>query len=372
MNVVFVSNLFPNRHEPTRGIFNFHQMRALAAFCSVRVVAPIARSFVRSRHVTPHPVPSLEQIGPFEVRHPTALYLPQIGRSLNAWLFAVSVGPTLNRLIAEFSCDVLLANWAYPDACGVAQVAEKLRIPFVASCSGSDLNVGLTFAIRRRQILRMTRSARAVTVRSRALKELLIRHGAAPATIHVLYNGVDRELFHPSRLNRQMAYRRLVYIGRLSPEKGLDDLIAALKQLAAPPPLVVIGDGPQRAALQRAASGLPVLWLGMKRNEEIAPLLGVSDIVCIPSHREGVPNAALEAFACGLPVVATRVGGIPEVVTPTTGVLAEPNNPDSLNAAIREALAQPWDTTAILAHAARFDWSANARALLGILQQAVA
>jgi glycosyltransferase involved in cell wall biosynthesis len=354
VKVIFVSNLFPNANEPARGVFNLHQIRHLAALCDVRVIAPIAWLPFRP------PFPGVEQIAGLQVHHPKQFYLPKLGRSFNAWLYARSLSPLLQR---QRPFDIVFVNWAYPDACGIA----KLRVPFVVSISGSDANVGLTFSIRRRQILAMLRAARAVTTRSRALKELLVRHGADAEKIHVLYNGVDRELFTPSRLDQRPGSLRVVYIGRLSPEKGVADLLAALEQFTKPPPLLVIGDGPQRAALQRQASSLPVTWLGTKCNDEIAPLLRATDIVCLPSHMEGVPNAALEAFACGLPVVAARVGGIPEIITPQTGVLAEPRNPSSLAAALREALARRWDREAILAHAAKFDWTANARALYGIL-----
>jgi glycosyltransferase involved in cell wall biosynthesis len=359
MKVLFVSNLFPNANEPARGVFNLHQIRHLAALCDVRVVAPIAWLPFRA------PFPAAEQIDGLRVEHPKQFYLPKIGRPLNAWLYARSVAPSLQRL-KPF--DVILVNWAYPDACGIA----TFGIPFVASISGSDANRYLTYRFRRRQILAMLRAARAVTTRSRALKELLVSHGADAGKIHVLYNGVDSGLFHPSRLDPQPAPPRLVYVGRLSPEKGVADLVAALAQLDQPPPLLVIGDGPQRAPLQQQARSLPVTWLGAKRNDEIAPLLRASDIVCLPSHMEGVPNAALEAFACGLPVVGTRVGGIPEIITPQTGILAESKNPTSLAAALGEALRRRWNRDAILAHAAQFDWHVNARTLAGILQQAAA
>jgi glycosyltransferase involved in cell wall biosynthesis len=348
VKAVFVSNLFPNANEPARGVFNLHQIRHLAALCDVRVVAPIAWLPFRP------PFPAAEEIAGLHVEHPKQFYLPKIGRPLNAWLYARSVAPLLRRL-RPF--DIIFVNWACPDACGIAQ----LGYPFVVSISGSDANVGLTFRIRRRQILAMLRAARAVTTRSRALKELLVSHGADAGKIHVLYNGVDREIFTPARL---ASAPRLVYIGRLSPEKGVADLLAATAQLHEPPPVVIIGDGPQRAALQRQ---YPATFLGAKHNHEIAPLLRANDIVCLPSHMEGVPNAALEAFACGLPVVGSRVGGIPEIITPQTGILTEPGNPAALAAALREALNRRWNRDEILAHAAKFDWTANARALYDIL-----
>ena len=113
-----------------------------------------------------------------------------------------------------------------------------------------------------------------------------------------------------------------------------------------------------------------MIWLGWKSPSQVGELISVGDLLCLPSHMEGVPNTALEAFACGVPVVATHVGGLPEVVTATTGILAEPKNPESFAAALTRALQTAWDAAAIRRHAARFDWTENARHLHEILLEA--
>ncbi len=351
------------------------------------MVAPIAWLPFRP------PFPSTEEIAGLLVHHPKQFYLPKLGRTLNPLLYALSTRPLITRLCPF---DVILVNWAYPDACGIACVACDLRVPFVVSISGSDANRYLAYRTRRRQILSMLRQARAIIVRSRALKELLVSHGADADKIHVLYNGVDRTLFRPQTADHglqtlttgqslqspvsSLQSSQLLYVGRLSPEKGIDDLLRALglvrDQHGADVRLTIVGDGPQRAELQRLATTLNldgvVDWAGQKRPEEIVIYMNVAHLLCLPSHMEGVPNAALEAFACGLPVVATRVGGLPEVVTAETGILVEPHQPPALATALQDALARRWDHQAILTHAGRFDWTANARALLKILQRAAA
>jgi glycosyltransferase involved in cell wall biosynthesis len=386
MKVLFVSNLFPNPHEPTRGIFNFHQVRHLAKLAEVRVVVPIARSFIRGRYVTTKPVPPETELDGLKVWHPVSWYLPSIGTPLNAWLYALSLAPVIKRIHNEFPFDVILANWAYPDACGMARIARHWQVPLVASISGSDVNVQMTLPTHRRQILRMLTQASATITRSQALKDVLVSHGAGASKIKVLYNGVDATRFHPMpRHEARKALkisdddRVIAYIGRLSPEKGVADLLEAMAllrdRLQLTPLLLVVGHGRQHDKLVSLATSLGlhdrIIWAGMRPNHELAPYYNAADVACVPSHMEGVPNTALEALACGIPVVGTRVGGIPEVLTAATGLLVESGQPQQLAEALASALGRQWDRSAIVAHSQRFSWDNNARILYELLEKVV-
>jgi glycosyltransferase involved in cell wall biosynthesis len=387
LNVLFVSSLFPNSQQPAHGIFNLRQMQHLATLCKVRVVAPIPWFFIRGRLTPEGRVQASDVRGGLAIQHPRAFYLPVVGRTLNPWLYARSTRACVEQVRRDFRFDVIYANWAYPDACAVARTARWLGVPFVASISGSDANRYLDFRIRRRQILEMLSQAQAVTVRSLALSRLLVAHGVPETKVHVLYNGVDRRSF--GRLPASEARRRLglaadervvLYLGRLSREKGVSDLLEALRLLRDEQRLtvrlVVSGDGVERERLSARAAALgiesTILWLGWKQPDDIGNVVAACDLVCLPSHMEGVPNAALEAFACGKPVVATRVGGIPEVLTNDCGVLADPRAPESLAAALDAALRRTWDAEVIRAYSTRFDWNENALRLREILNGAIA
>ncbi len=129
---------------------------------------------------------------------------------------------------------------------------------------------------------------------------------------------------------------RLVTVGRLSSEKGIDVLLDALRRVGkGAPPLDIVGEGPERAALEAGAAGLDVRFHGWL--EDATPVLRPAMALVQPSRREGLPVAVLEALACGVPVVASSVGGIPEVVSHgVTGLLAQPGDASALARALTQ------------------------------------
>ncbi len=159
----------------------------------------------------------------------------------------------------------------------------------------------------------------------------------------------------------------LLFLGRLSPEKGLDVLLRALALPSARPfHLDVVGDGPERAALERAtrAAGLAAHVAFHGFQPDVAPYLAGADALVMPSRREGLPMALIEAVAAARPIVATAVGGIPELVTPgENGELAAPDDAPALAAAIaRLADAFPARQTAAHARALAVRRTYSARA----------
>ncbi len=387
MKVLFVSNLYPNRCDTERGIFNAYQIQNLAKLSEVKVVAPIAWFPIRGHYAPKGKVPALETIAGIEVHHPRHFYLPKIARQFNAALYAAGITARLQQIQREFPFDILFANWTYPDGCGVAKLASRFRVPFVVSVSGSDAHLYLTFRIRRRQILRMFEAARAIMTRSQDLKDMLLAYGVPAAKVHVVYNGVDQRRFSSvprEALRQKLGWdshdRVLLFVGRLSPEKGADDLLRAYaharRYYEIAGRVVIVGDGPERSSLEQLAQHLgiqdQVTWAGWKRPAEVSEYMNAADVLCLSSHNEGVANVVLEAFSCGIPVVATAMGGIPEIMTPATGVLASPKQPESFAAALSKALQKKWDAAAIRAQAAHYNWSSNAAQVQAILQQAIA
>jgi glycosyltransferase involved in cell wall biosynthesis len=111
-----------------------------------------------------------------------------------------------------------------------------------------------------------------------------------------------------------------------------------------------------------------VTWVGPVSHDKLGDWFRAADLLCLPSHNEGVPNVVLEAMACGTPVVATRVGGIPEVVPEWAGILVPPHDIPALASALVEAGQRDWDDERIAAHAAGFRWEDNVDRLDAIMR----
>ncbi|HVM96209.1 MAG TPA: glycosyltransferase [Candidatus Acidoferrales bacterium] len=191
---------------------------------------------------------------------------------------------------------------------------------------------------------------------SNAVRDELIRTDGLPlGRIDVVENGVDTRYFHPPR-GDSVARERFGIprdavvvsgVGRLSPEKGFDRLVEALSIARArglPLHLLLAGDGPHRPQLedQVRALGLAadVTFLGMLR--DLLPLYAATDILALPSLEEGLPNALLEAMSSEIAVVASRVGGVPEVVEDgVNGLLVTPGDSAGLAEAVIRLAADP-------------------------------
>ena len=179
--------------------------------------------------------------------------------------------------------------------------------------------------------------------------------GLPPAKLTVIRNGIDMAQFAdlPDQQTARAVFglpkqgKIVAAIGRPRPVKGFSYLLEAFAQIAANQPdlyLLFVGDGPDKRPLQTAAQQLPiadrVIFLGDQ--QEIPRLLAALDMLVLPSLWEGLPNVVLEAMAAGLPVVATAVGGTPElVVEGETGLLVPPRDPAALAQAILTLLNDP-------------------------------
>jgi glycosyltransferase involved in cell wall biosynthesis len=212
--------------------------------------------------------------------------------------------------------DVVHAHWL-PNGLAAALSGR----PFVLTLHGTDVALAERAPALARPVVRR---ARVVIGVSRALARAAEELGARDA--RVVPNGVAV----PSHVEPEANPPEVLYAGRLSPEKGIEDLLAVADGLK----LVVAGDGPLRPRVPQA--------LGMLPRDELSRLYGRAAVVAFPSRRDGFPVACAEAMAHGRAVVATAVGGLPDmVVDGETGLLVPPGDPTAFRAAIDRLLGEP-------------------------------
>ena len=198
--------------------------------------------------------------------------------------------------------------------------------------------------------------------------------------VHRVPLGVDLELFHPRRRRAGArsawlgsADRLLVHCGRLSVEKHVEtsiDSLAALCDSGVRARLVIAGDGPRRAGLERRARGLPVDFLGfVDGRSAVAELLASADIALAPGPHETFGLAALESLAAGTPVVVSETSALAQIVTPQCGG-SSINTADGFAAEIQRLLRLPADGRRIAARirAEEFGWPASVHGMLSVLR----
>jgi glycosyltransferase involved in cell wall biosynthesis len=276
--------------------------------------------------------------------------------------------------------DVVYATWAYPDCYAAVRAAAPLGIPVVSRLHGSDINDYLQITDRKPLILEAMRRSAAIVSVSEDLKRTLLAEGIDGGKIHVVYNGVDRDVFHP--MDRCDARRRLglsdraeivLFAGNLKPVKRVDLLIGALARLERKGlELHVLGDGPERSRLERLAAQLQVgprvRFHGTVPHRSLGLWFNACDVFCLPSRNEGTPNVLLESLACGTPAVASDTGGIPEILSEDSGLRFPPESVDGLVESLRAGLTRNWERSRIVSPAG--SWEQNAAAVGEVLSRA--
>jgi len=369
--VLVFTTLFPNPTQPLRGVFVRHRIAALARHCPTRVVAPI---LVRGRRWGRAPV--RDRDGELEVSHPPYTTFPLVARCADGVMMYLQVLAHIRRLHVDFPFDVIDAHYAFPDGAAATLLAAHFRVPVAVTVRGSDLDMLPRFRLRRRAITRTLRRADRIFAVSNHMAARAVALGAPLRSVLVVPNGVDPACFSyaDSTAARQIlgipdGQPLIVCVGNLLPHEGQHVLIEAFARMKAggrEPHLVLIGSDPApvhvyRRRLQgliaRHDLGHRIRLHGSVDQTALAHWYRAADALVLPSFREGSPNVVREALACGTPVVGSRVGGVPELITSDDmGVLVEPGDVEGFARALHDVLHRRWDRRAIAARAGGRDW----------------
>ena len=380
-HLVIYTTHFPTPHEPNRDIFTAQLVEGLSHIYKVSVVSPVpwwpnlpgVRKFGAYRLYAG--LPSRYRRGSVDVHHPRYFIVPGLPLILHSWLQYATTRRLLNKLHRRARIDAINAHWVYPDGVSASRLAKNLGCPIMLTALGSDINVSVEFPFRRRQISRALQPAEAASGISRALTSRLVALGAPAHCTHYLPNGVNKEIFNPAppemreqlcqRLGLDSSRKYLLFVGRLHPIKGLKHLVAALYLLANEGRLnfdtLLIGGGESESEIKNdicmRGLGKSVRLVGSVAHSAVRDWLRIGDAFCLPSLMEGMPNVILEAMACGVPIVASCVGAIPDVVNAESGILVAPGDPVALAKAIAEVMTRKWDRSRIAEAGGTPDWN---------------
>ncbi|HBF09193.1 MAG TPA: hypothetical protein DHW71_13060 [Gammaproteobacteria bacterium] len=386
MQVVVVSNLYPNSQEPTRGIYTQQLVSELKEQVDVRVIAPLPwrPKFIRSltnkvgKEVL---VPEHEVINGVDVWHPRYFVMPKTARFTYGASFYLGIYNRLKKLHEEKPIDVINVHWAYPDGVGVVYAAKKLGVPVVVHCLGCDINEFAKYPWRREQIAWALQNATMNIYVSQGLADEARALGVKHNRNHVVLNGVDQNKFKAGdkaavreQLGLPQDKKIVLYAGNFNVEKGLIYLVEAWSQVAeahSDAVLAVIGSGPEeelvKAKIEELGLGESIKLMGRQPHDQVPLFLQAADILALPSLREGCPNIVLEALSSGAAVIGSKVGAVPELVDETRGILVQPRDSQALGEALVEGLGKDWNDSPW----PWMSWHDNALKVMEVYREAV-
>lgn len=383
------TNLFPSSVMPTHGVFVLERMRRVAAALPEvdwQVVAPVPlvpwflRTSVYRRW---HRVPEREVFQGVTVHHPRFKHWPYLSVRSQATNVADGARTLVQELVRGRRA-VIDSHYVWPDGVAVSQLTRELGIPFTVTARGTDVNLIAYDGVVKKQIVECAPKAFACYAVSRALGDRFADAAGLPHDqVQLVRNGVDLERFRPGdalaarrELGLPLQGRLLLGVGRQIKAKGFHHAAAALKQLPADVSLVLVGEGPERSSLA-AIGGSRAIFLGSLPPDRVALACRACDLLVLPSEREGWPNVVTEALASGLRVVATSIGGIPQILGDpppadgSLGALVPLGDQLALVHAIARILSIPADRARVRRYAEQFGWEAPIAQLVAAFRQAL-
>ena len=390
--LIVYSSLFPSAVAPTAGTFIRERLFRVATRLPVVVVAPQPWSpldwLIRLFRTSFRPQAIRDEVmDGIEVLRPRFLSIPGVLKRLDGWLMAVCTEPCVRRLHERFGATLIDAHFLYPDGWAATRIGARLGLPVTITLRGSK-DEWLIGTDRERFLRQAMQSALHLFAVSDALKQDVgVRLGIPADKMTVVGNGVDLQKFSPvdrlqarARLGISAEARVVIGVGGLIGRKGFHRVIALLPELRREIPgllYLIVGAGTTqddwRGRLESLARehGVDdiVRFCGAQLPADLKWFYSAADVFALATEHEGWANVFLEAMACGLPVVTTRVGGNEQVVCrPDLGILSPFWEPAAFSAALKQALEQRWNREKIIEYACSNTWDTRITQLVGVFE----
>ncbi|WP_341359221.1 glycosyltransferase [Georgenia sp. M64] len=381
VHVLLLSNIFPTSVSPNGGTFITARIRALrnegvrTTSVAIRPThvgsARLLRTVLR-RDSTSHPLGDFTDL-PVPVGLRDLLSL----RTFPSNQILESAADALEALTKDGDFDLVHAHGMYSIPAGaIAQrFARRRNLPFVITAHGSDINRRMPKASS--AYSRILTSADKTIFVSSALRKRAIQLGADSTNSIVINNGVNLDVFSINDTPRERHLKQplILFVGNLIVVKGADRLPPIFRAIRADIPnasFAVVGDGPLRSRLETEMADLPVEFAGAVPQAEVARHLASADLLVMPSRSEGYPCTILESYACGTPVIATSVGGVPEAIHNTNYLVNDSGSlPAQFASLARDVLHSPSPYEDLQSYARARSWTAIARQELSVYQDLV-
>jgi teichuronic acid biosynthesis glycosyltransferase TuaC len=393
VKILVISHMFPNPSDPTSGIFVLEQLRALRKLgveATVLVPTPWVPSLLRflRRAQKYRGIPYRDNVDGFTVEYPRVLFLPASHLFLLYGFFHyLRFRPILRDYLKHGKYELIHAHTTMPDGLAAVLLGREFAMPVICTVYGSDINLyPLWSRFTQWATSWVLRKSTGVIAVSADLRNSVIRL-AGDRDVAIAHNGADSDQFAPSskrearaKLGIATQIKVVLFVGYLCAAKSIVDLLRAFAALSRPDTLLyLVGDGDLKVSLMELANSLSLqetcIFVGHRPHSDIPTWLAAADCLVLCSTSEGLPTILAEAMTCGVPVVATAVGGVPEIVKHgVTGYLVRANDPAGLAKAIDTVLDS--DCTEIVKQAealarTKLTWDGNARTTLGIYHDAL-
>ncbi|MTH55038.1 glycosyltransferase [Bacillus mangrovi] len=340
MKILWITSTYPTERSPGAGVFHQTQADALMKQgVEVQVICPVAHSpkilQMINKKYKKYEIEEHYTRNGVQVYRPKYIAVPgQLKWAQPSRRIAGAVMKIIREQGLEF--DAIHAHLAMPSGGAAEIVSKKTNKPYFLTLHGSDVHIYPDYSeSARKAFVKAVRGASKVIAVSRKLiQKTAERSGVTPVELPIGINlskfkgnpGVSKDELREN-LDLPKGKKIILYIGRLVKEKGIGELVEAIRQLDDSYMCVLIGNGPLMGQLKENPElRQKVRCTGEISNENVRSYLLASDLFALPSYSEGMPTVLIEALALKIPVVATNVGGIPELMGSSSHLLVEPKN----------------------------------------------